>query len=142
LSPPTSFPYQSATPGGRLRPYLTLEVTGPNGVVHRVRGLIDTGADFSLFPSWYAQRLGFDKTLLREGAFGGASGPGHSRIGDRPCLAHVVDIFSHDAVELLINASFVSDLSTALWGRLDFMVSYDLTIMESQKRFVVSPAQS
>lgn len=130
------------TPGSRLRPYLTLDVTGPNGIVRDVTGLIDTGADFSSFPSWFADEFGFDESTLREGTFGGASGVGPSRIGTKPCLARVADISSENEVELLINASFLPGLPTVLWGRLDFMMSYDITILESQKRFIIAPTVS
>jgi hypothetical protein len=106
-----------------------------------VRGLIDTGADSSSFPAWYSEEFGYDASLLREGTFNGAGGPGRSLTGATSCRAHVAGISPEDAVEVLITPSFLSELPTVIWGRLDFMVKYEVTILESQKRFVIAPAQ-
>jgi hypothetical protein len=115
-------------------------VTGPNGIARRVRGLIDTGADSSSFPAWYSEEFGYHAELLRMGTYSGASGPGRSLTGTAPCRARVPGVSSEDTVELSITPSFLSDLPTVIWGRLDFMMRYDLTIFESQKRFMIAPA--
>jgi hypothetical protein len=44
---------------GAARPYLVLSVTGINGQTGLVAGLIDSGADNTVFPAGYAPLMGY-----------------------------------------------------------------------------------
>ena len=117
-----------------LRPYLVLDVTGPNGITRRIIGIVDSGADRSCFPKGFITEFGYDPTGLTAQVMTQAGGTTTSYVATANCSAVVVDL---ENTTFSLAPTFV-DGSYVLWGRTDFMNTFDITLLQSQNRFTVS----
>lgn len=124
----------SPGPDDVLRPYLWLVLVGPNGSEVLLQGLIDSGADYSCVPLEYAARLGYAPA---EGSFGEgtqlrgtidfwrARDPLHAYLpGDRTMT---FELYPH----------FVDGAEVTLWGRLDFMGTWEVVISQPRQTFTM-----
>lgn len=128
-------PYQTEfIGGGALRPYLWLNLTGPNGIAQRVRGVLDTGADSSSLPYGYAVALGLDPT---QAIAGYALGAGGTRFPTftwpntiRASVPAAEAIYQFDLVP-----TYVPGATQALWGRADFFFLWEFELDERAHKF-------
>lgn len=100
-------------------------------------GIVDSGADSTSLPFGYALLMGYTDDTLTPEEFGQASGT--NGIGFKatvPCTAVVPEI-PDVTIEML--PLFVQGSQYPLWGRLDFMAKFDLTIQENQQQFSITP---
>jgi hypothetical protein len=119
---------------GGVRPYLVLHVAGVDGRSGLIPGLIDSGADRTVLPAGYASLMGYsaqDLTSVRGTQVGGSVTLWNA---NKPSKAFVPEI---PQVVFDITPSFVHGCQTALWGRLDLMRQFDITIMERKKQFAL-----
>jgi len=58
----------------RPRPVIAITVVGPTGA-HLINGLVDTGADDSVFPVEVGEKIGLDLSLAEVGTAHGVGGP-------------------------------------------------------------------
>ena len=121
-------------PDNVLRPYLFVNITGPNGISRSVLGIVDSGADQSCFPLGFITEFGYDLGDLTEQEMTQAGGTTKSYITSIECSAVVVDLESSPFV---ICPTFL-DGQYVLWGRADFMNNFDLEFIQSQNRFVLT----
>lgn len=117
-----------------FRPYLAVNVVGPNGISRVVFGIVDSGADMSCFPMGYINEFGYDATQLTEQPMGQAGGVARSFVSTVASTA-VVPEFPNDPV--LIRPTFTEG-QWVLWGRSDFMNVFTVTFLEPQKQFVLT----
>lgn len=132
---PFSIPYRPFVDGDTPRPYLVMEVTGINGSKGAVMGIVDSGADTTCLPFGYASLMGYDSTLLVEESFTQASGSGVAYRATKPCVARVPEI---PDVEIEIFPQFIQGADMVLWGRMDFMKVFEVTIREAMQTFVIT----
>jgi hypothetical protein len=129
--------YRSLGLGQPLRPYLILTVTGLDGRVQNLYGLVDTGADTSSFPLAFAANLGYDtSTLSAPQTCGHAGGAGVQYTALRPCSAFVPELPDKT---FDLNLSFIDGGQYYLWGRLDFMAAFDVSISQANQHFSITP---
>jgi hypothetical protein len=133
---PFSIAYRPFVDGDLPRPYLMMYVQGADGRGRTVTGIVDSGADSTSFPFDYAALFGYDATSLREEAFIHAGGAGIAYMALHPCKAHVPEI---PDVVFDIYPQFIRGAQMVLWGRRDFMRTFDVTIQEADQRFIVVP---
>lgn len=129
MAPPLelSLPYMPG-PDGAKRPYLWLEVAGLD-----VRGLIDTGADRSVFPLPYASALGYDSSTLTLAQGQQVQGKMDIWIATKPVQAAVSG--APAGFEFPLQPIFVGGALNILWGRDDFLRSWDIALSEARQRF-------
>jgi hypothetical protein len=135
------FPYRAITwddesDGGEdgkpaLAPIVPIIVHGPQRSL-RLQGLIDSGADCSLFPHAIMARIGIDKDDCVETDCVGAVGGGLQLVYEPGIEIEIPDL-GH---RMPVAANF-SGLpgSLALLGRLDFFTTFRVTIDESSATF-------
>jgi len=129
-------PYRSLVAGDMARPYLLMEVTGINGTMGPVMGLVDSGADITAFPIGYAGLMGYSAATLTQGTVVGAGGSTASYVATVPCSMAILGL---PTIVIEIQPAFVRGLESVLWGRKDFMARCDVTVMESQQQFSFTP---
>lgn len=117
-----------------LRPYLIVDVTGPNGIAKRIFGIVDSGADNSCFPSALIAEFGYDRSDLIEEPMTQAGGTTVCWKAKTACTAVVPDFPS---VPFSITPTFLEG-SFVLWGRNDLMNTFDIQILQSQHKFVMT----
>jgi hypothetical protein len=133
---PFSIPYRTFVEGDIARPYLFLLVTGINGESGPIPGIVDSGADATSLPYDYAALMGYDDTTLVEEIFGQAEGTGIGYKATKPSTAIVPEI-PDKRFEFF--PQFIRNSETALWGRMDFMRHFEVTISEVNQSFTIRP---
>ena len=117
------------------RPYVTLELRGPNGAPLTLTGLLDTGADFSTLPLDVAIELGFTMDALRPTVVHQATGSANVQRAAEPIAARLAGT----VVEFLLQPMYAPGLGEeprdVLWGRRDFLRHWDLWLSERSARF-------
>jgi len=121
-------------PDQTLRPYLWVMVTGLNGINQLILGIVDSGADKSCLPLGYISQLGYDAASLTAQPMGQAGGITNSFVASAPCDAVVPGLPNS---EFQIRPTF-TDGQFVLWGRDDFMHSFDVLFEQSQNRFTLT----
>ena len=125
-------PYR--TSGGMLKPLMDVALVGPNGKqLPKLRALVDSGCDFSTFPSALARPLGIDTAAdCFAMEIHTASGLDRSQV----CYPHGIHglIFGQ---KLALSANFHPMLPIALLGREDFMAHFRVTFDERRKLFIL-----
>lgn len=120
----------------RTRPYLGLEVTGPNGLPQRITGLIDSGADRTGLPVGYSPLLGYDLSQMETKEVEQVSATMTTYIPDEPVTAHVIGPEIEQISFQFIPVFFDGSLSApALWGRTDFFRAFDICFREMDQAF-------
>jgi hypothetical protein len=135
-SQPFSIPYRTFVEGDTPRPYLYLLVTGINGQSGPIPGIVDSGADSTSLPFAYADLMGYDDSTLVEEIFGQAEGTGIGYKAIKPSIAFVPEI-PDSSFEFF--PQFIRNSDTALWGRMDFMMHFEVTIQEFNQVFTILP---
>jgi len=119
-----------------MRPYLWLVLTGPRGGEQvLVSGLVDTGADRSVLPIDYAQKLGYKVDDLAPAEIGQVEGSASAWLAQKPCQAFVDGI---SEIKFEIEPLFVAGLN-ALWGRADLMMNFTISVSEKGKELTLQP---
>ena len=119
-----------------FEPVVTIEVIGPSGTGHLIRGLVDTGADFTILPMRYLPRLGLTRgPSVHLGAAGGG--------GFKAYLGQV-DFTLWNASRKTLHSwsalvGFVPGRERALWGRSGFLDFYRATFDGPVKRLTLDP---
>jgi hypothetical protein len=124
-------PYTSGA-DGLLRPYVVLDVHGPNQSDVRLRGLIDTGADRTSMPASFISLFGYAEDHLLPQIVSLQSGTRRVLSAHIPLRATVVG--EPDAAFELMPI-FLEDLPEVLLGRDDFMNAFSVSIVEASKEF-------
>ena len=137
MGQPFAIPYRTFVDGDLPRPYLVMEVTGLNGTSMRIYGIVDSGADQTSLPFEYASIFGYDETTLSQRQFRQVEGTGTSYVATTPCTAVVMEI---PGTTVSLSPQFIKGSQIVLWGRLDFMRSFHVTVRESEQIFVIEPA--
>jgi hypothetical protein len=110
--------------------------TGPNGESGAIMGIVDSGADTTSLPMGYASLMGYDPSMLVEETFNQVSGTGTAYRATVPCTAVVPEI---PDIEVELFPQFVLGSDLALWGRMDFMKRFEVTIQEFNQNFTITP---
>jgi len=117
-----------------MRPYLWLVLTGPRGGERvLVSGLVDTGADRSVLPIDYAQKLGYEVDDLAPVEIGQVEGSASAWVAQKPCHAFVDGI---PDIRFEIEPLFVAGLN-ALWGRADLMMNFTIGVSEKDRELTL-----
>jgi hypothetical protein len=111
-------------------------VTGINGQSGAIPGIVDSGADSTSLPFSYAALMGYDDQTLAEEIFGQAEGTGIGYRATRPSVAVVPEIPDKP---FDFFPQFIRNSDTALWGRMDFMMHFEVTIREFSQSFSIRP---
>lgn len=118
------------------RPYLVLLATGINGESGSIPGLVDSGADSTSLPFEYAALMGYDESNLVEEEFGQVEGTFTGHRATEPFTAVVPEI---PDVTIEIYPAFIQNSDTVLWGRMDFMKHFQVTVNEPKQQFAIQP---
>jgi hypothetical protein len=121
-----TLPYIEEYAGGPRRPYLWLELRGPNGQGGPVLGLVDTGADMSVLPLGYAVLMGFVPEDLEPLEIHGVGGQVDAYRPKKPFSAWVAGL---ESVIVPMEPAFMEGVD-ALWGRHDFMTVFGVIVEE------------
>jgi hypothetical protein len=117
------------------RPYVTLQLRGPNGEPLTLIGLLDTGADFSMLPLDVAIELGVTTDVLRPTAVHQATGSATVQRAAEPIAARLVGTAVEFPLEPMYAPGLGEEPRDVLWGRRDFLRHWDLWLSERNKRF-------
>lgn len=130
---PFTLPYLEG-PDGIRRPYLYLDLRGPGDEAHTFRGLIDSGADWSVLPKGSEVLFGYSEAdLVRQPDGHQVDGRLQLWRAPAPIEARVVGLnrlFKLDPM-------FVRGATSILWGRLDFLATYGLLLMQNSEHFAL-----
>lgn len=111
---------------------MPLHIVGPNGRRFPITGIVDSGADVSLFPSAWAGPLGIQIADCETVIGGSASGGGEYHYWGEPIKATLLDrSFELEAV--------FGGNSEVLLGRDDFLAQFELRIDQRKRRFFLDP---
>lgn len=122
-------PYLQESPAGPPRPYLWLQLQGPNGKGGPALGLVDTGADMSVLPLGYAPLLGLGPKDLEPLEIHGVGGQVDTYRPREPFSAWIGGL---EHVPIPLQPAFIEG-SDALWGRSDFMSIFGVVVDESRQ---------
>jgi hypothetical protein len=133
-----SFRYAAIPDGEHPRPYVQLDLRGPNGQPLRVAGLIDTGADYSTLPLAVARQLGVSLYDLETIDADEVSGSVELGVAQGAVLATLAgNSFALEPRYVMVEGSDVGP-SNLSWGRRDFLRSWDLSLSERDKVFTLA----
>ncbi len=97
-----------------LRPYLVMRVTGINDRSGPIVGLVDSGADSTMFPFTFATLMGYTQSTLVQIEFGQADGSiGSAFLATKPCAAVVPEVAT---ITIEMTPTFVRGADLTLWG--------------------------
>jgi hypothetical protein len=113
-----------------------MHVTGPNGESGGVIGIVDSGADRTSMPFGYASLMGYTAATLKSQTIQHAAGTAMSHRALEPAVMYVPEI---PDVKIEFHPVFVEGMQMVLLGRTDFMAAFDVTLMESQQLFSLTP---
>jgi hypothetical protein len=113
------------------RPYLWLDVQGPNKQRERIRGIVDSGADNSVLPDEYIRVFGYTPETLSPCNIQQVEGSCEGHRALVPCTATIVKA---EAVEFELQPLFMST-DIPLWGRHDFLAVFHLVVEQRHERF-------
>ena len=136
MAQPFFIGYRDFGQAGGPRPYLVMHLHGINGKSGPVWGLIDSGADRTSLPWEFAALMGYEPEDLQREPCVQAGGTTFAYMATKPCTAVVPEI---PDVPVSFNPTFIQGAQIILWGRQDVMRSFDVTIMETQQRFSITP---
>ena len=115
------------------RPYLWVHVVGPNGRQGPIYGLIDTGADNTVLPLDYAELMGYQPAELTIEDANQVTGSTQVFKAGRECVAWVSGL---EPYHFPLRPWFV-DGASPLWGRMDFMLAFQIEFDEAARTFVL-----
>ncbi len=121
--------------GGARRPYLWLQVTGPEGNSLPIRGLIDTGADRSSLPAEYAALLRLDPSDVAIET--GQQVSGTFSVWTWPTTLQAF-VIGQPEYAFEIHPTFTPGSLTGLWGRSDFLRLWNFVLDEGNQRLYLS----
>lgn len=107
-------------------------MTGPNGKTFPTTGILDSGADVSLFPADWAEPLGIQIADCEVVAGGSAQGSSDYHVWNEPIRATLL------GKTIDLHAIF-GGYSEVLLGREDFFDHFRLTIEHRKRRFFLEP---
>ncbi len=111
---------------------MPLHIAGPNGKQFPITGIVDSGADVSLFPSAWAEPLGIQIADCETVIGGSASGGGQYHYWPEPIQATLLGkAFKLEAV--------FGGNSEVLLGREDFLAQFELRLDQKKRRFFLDP---
>jgi hypothetical protein len=119
------------------RPYVELELRGPNGHPLRAFGLIDTGADYSTLPLEVARQLGVSIYELEMFDADELSGSLQLGLAREPVSARLAGRSFELRPRYLMSGDGEVDPSRFLWGRRDFLRFWDFWLSERDERFAL-----
>jgi hypothetical protein len=131
------FRYPPAPAGEHPRPYVELELCGPNGQPLRAFGLIDTGADYSTLPLDAARQLGVSIYELETFEADDASGSLELGVARDPVSATLASRSFELRPRYVMSGDGAVDESGPLWGRRDFLRFWDFWLSERDERFAL-----
>jgi hypothetical protein len=131
------FEYPPASHGEYPRPYVELELRGPNGQPLRAFGQIDTGADYSTLPLEAARQLGVSIYELETFEAADASGFLELGVARDAVSAKLASRSFELRPRYVMSGDGAIDQSEPLWGRRDFLRSWDLWLSERDERFML-----
>jgi hypothetical protein len=121
--------YQPARPDEEtVRPYLTVHLRGPNGSSQNLRGLVDSGADFTCLPLSIARSLGYSRDHLQGRTINQVAASVLAWQAIEPLRAFALGL---PDVEFELLPVFIEQ-SQALWGRADFFAAFDRVAFEDE----------
>lgn len=131
----SSGPIPYANPFGTgNRPYLVVRMIGVNGAEGNVNGLVDSGADITQLPIGYASLMGYTGADLEPLTVATAGAAAQLTRARTPCKAYVIGLPS---IVLELRPAFSSASPWVLWGRTDFMVTFDISVSERNQHFTL-----
>jgi hypothetical protein len=133
---PYQVAYRSFVDSDVPRPLLEITITGPNEEPQVLKGIVDSGADSSSFPHAWASVLGYSGKTLKSEHYMQASGPGVAHRAIEPCIASVIEV---PGMDFKMYPQFIQGAEYVLWGRQDFFARFDVTFLESQEMFEITP---
>lgn len=113
-------------------PAIPLIVSGPKAKIP-VPGLIDSGADSSMFPIEWAGHLGVDLSSCREEDCSTAGGVVKHHIWDAGLEAEV-QALGH---KIRLNAAFCDGLPVVILGRNDFFAAFKVAFDQQAQTFTL-----
>lgn len=129
--------YSHGSPNTRYkRPYLVLDLCGPSGDVVRLHGLLDTGADCTVFPWALHSVLGYQSMTLEATSIQELTGSTEVFLGPEPTNAWLPRA-PKDRFD--ITPFFAKNCETVLWGRRDFFARFNCLIFEREEYVLVGP---
>lgn len=126
-----TIPYRRLPGDSEARPYLVLQVTGPNGRGGPIYGVVDSGADQTCLPFRFTALMGYTVGNMRREQGMSASGPMGMWVAEDASSAHVVGL---DEVELDLWPTFLPEGHVALWGRADLFRQFGILFEEEDQR--------
>jgi hypothetical protein len=118
------------------RPYLVLDLQGPSGDEVRLHGLLDTGADCTVFPWALHSVLGYTSSTLEATSIQELTGSTEVFCSPKPTEAWLP---SAPEDKFDITPFFAKNCETVLWGRRDFFKRFNCLIFESDEYVLVGP---
>jgi hypothetical protein len=129
--PSVALSYSNAFSNGS-RPYLAMLLVGSNASPQVATGLIDSGADISQLPIGYASLMGYAAADLEPVTATTAGSPTQVFRAKTSCHGQVIGI---PDVTIELQPAFSSASPSVLWGRMDFMAAFGVTLDEKQQQF-------
>jgi hypothetical protein len=121
-------PYQKVHRDDTARPYLILHLLGLNGSGLSLRGLVDSGADFTCLPLSIAKPLGYARADLQGRSIEQVAGSVLAWRAIKPMRTFALGL---PVVEFELMPVFIEH-SQALWGRADFFAAFRSVAFEEQ----------
>lgn len=119
-----------------LKPFIDVALVGPNGKqLPQLRALVDSGCDFSNFPSDWAAPLGIDFDNDCEPIKSNTASGAHNTARIYPAGIHGL-VCGH---KVKLSAVFSPLLPIALLGREDFMDYFKVSFDQRQRSFMLEP---
>lgn len=129
-----TIPYRALPGDHEARPYLVLQVTGPNGRHGAIYGVVDSRADQTCLPLRFTALMGYTVEDMRRDHGMSASGPMEMWVAEKPSSAHVVGL---DDVEFELWPTFLPEGHVALWGRADLFRQFGILFEEGDQRLTL-----
>jgi hypothetical protein len=129
-----SFPYR-ALYGALLKPAVPLVIHGPKNRL-TTPGLIDSGADYSMFPASFAVPLGIDlATECHQETCTTAGGDVTQHIYEAALEVEIQAM----ATRIPLKVAFLANVPVVLLGRTDFFSQFKVLFDERSQTFTLEP---